>query len=114
MKRSTDWPGLGARPLAVREILETLRRKGPLRRRRALSSAEKRWREAAGPEFTAHTRAGALRRGTLTVLCDSSALLAELSSFHGGDILRRLQEAGGTPFIRKLEFRLANLSSETP
>ncbi|MFH0963537.1 MAG: DUF721 domain-containing protein [Planctomycetota bacterium] len=114
MNRSKDWPGLGARPLALREILENLRKNGPLRRRRVLSSAEKRWREAAGAELAAHTRTGSLRRGTLTVLCDSSALLAELSTFHGADILRRLQEAKGGPYVRKLEFRLANLSSETP
>ena len=68
-----------------------------------------RWRGVAGPEIAAHTAVQRFRNGTLTVLCDSSALLAELSSFYKADLLRKLQDTHSAAFVAKLQFKLAKL-----
>ena len=109
MKRRPGWPGIGPRPLAIREILEPLMKKGMLARDRRANPLARRWREAVGPEIAAHTAVQRFRNGTLTVLCDSSALLSELSSFQREDLLRKLQETHSAAFVAKLQFKLAKL-----
>ena len=112
MKKPPGWPGIGPRPLAIREIIEPLMKKGTLARTRRANPLARRWREVAGREIAAHTAAERFHNGTLTVLCDSSALLAELSSFHKADLLRKLQETHSAAFVAKLQFKLAKLPGQ--
>jgi len=109
MKRPAGWPGIGPRPLAIREILEPMMKKGALARDRRANPLAKRWREAAGPEVAAHTAVERFRNGVLTVLCDSSALLSELASFHRAALLKRLQGSHSAAFVSRLQFKLAKL-----
>ena len=109
MKRPPGWPGIGPRPLAIREIIEPLMRKGTLARARRANPLARRWREAAGPDIAAHTAVQRFHNGTLTVLCDSSALLAELASFHKAELLEKLQESRSAAFVVRLQFKLGKL-----
>src|SRR3990172_2964550 len=112
MKRPAGWPGIGPRPLAIREILEPIMKKGALARDRRANPLARRWREVAGPEIAAHTSVERFHNGALTVLCDSSALLSELASFHRAELLRKLQESHSAVFVSKLQFKLAKLPEE--
>ena len=66
---------------------------------------ERAWAEAAGPEYAAHTRVGALRRGVLEVEVVGGVLLQELAHFHKRRLLARLREQLPGTTLSDLRFR---------
>lgn len=113
MARAPEWLDLGRKPREVREIVKTLLHEGKLGREKKLRGVEKLWREVAAPELLAHTRAERFYKGTLMVVCDSSALLSELANFHREELLAKLREACTTRFIAQLEFKIGKVSRKS-
>ena len=67
------------------------------------------WCEILGPEIAKHTRLSrTIKQGTLTVEVDSPSLLAELSSFRKGEILKGLQERVKRKHIEDIRFKLGS------
>jgi hypothetical protein len=63
------------------------------------------WKTAAGQAVAGRTKVGAMRRGTLEILVDNSALLMELEGFHKQELLERMQGLVKHSGIRSLRFR---------
>src|SRR5262249_29442118 len=74
-------------------------------RRRGGLRLESAWAEAVGPEFAAHTRPGALRRGVLEVIVDSDPLRHELQNFHKRRLLTALRQRLADTTLTDLRFR---------
>jgi predicted nucleic acid-binding Zn ribbon protein len=92
-------------PERLGEILSRLFAARGWGRRQGRLHLEKAWAEAAGPEFAAHTRPAALRRGVLEVVVDNAVLLQELAHFHKRRLLEQLRrQLPGTP-LTDLRFR---------
>jgi len=111
--RSPEWIDLGSKPRAVSEIIETLVHGGRLKREKRVRGVERLWREVAPPEIVAHTRAERFYKGTLIVVCESSALLSELANFHRADLLAKLRETCKTRFIARLDFKIGKVARES-
>jgi hypothetical protein len=76
-------------------------------RRQADGELQQAWAAAAGSEWSAATRPGRIVRGVLQVDVTSAALLGELTSFHGPELTRRMQQAVPQLRIKSIKFRLA-------
>ncbi len=63
------------------------------------------WTEAAGQELARHSRAGAIKRGTLEVLIANSTLLQELT-FRKHEILQKLEQLLPDQRIKNLRCRV--------
>ncbi len=101
MARSGDERG----PEPMGEILSRLCAARGWGRRQGRLHLEQAWADAAGPEFAAHTRVGALRRGVLEVTVDNAVLLQELAHFHKRRLLAEVRRRlPGTP-LNDLRFR---------
>ena len=66
---------------------------------------ERAWAEAAGPAHAAHTRVGAIRRGTLEVVVDNTVLLQELAHYHKRRLLEALRKRLPNTPLSDLRFR---------
>jgi predicted nucleic acid-binding Zn ribbon protein len=98
-----DMPNRG--PERLGEILSRLFAARGWGRRQGRLHLERAWAEAAGSEYAAHTRPGALRRGVLEVTVDNAVLLQELAHFHKRRLLEQLRrQLPGTP-LTDLRFR---------
>jgi len=75
--------------------------------KRAGSTLQELWAEAAGPEVAEHTKAVVLRRNVLTIKVDSSVWVQELGMFRKVEILQRLHEMGQAQNIRDMKIDLA-------
>jgi predicted nucleic acid-binding Zn ribbon protein len=92
-------------PERLGEILSRLFAARGWGRRQGRLHLEKAWTEAVGPEFAAHSRPAALRRGVLEVIVDNAVLLQELAHFHKRRLLEQLRrQLPGTP-LTDLRFR---------
>ena len=92
-------------PEKLGEILSRLFTARGWGRRQDRLHLEQAWAEAAGPEYAAHTRVEALRRGVLEVTVGNAVLLQELAHFHKPPAARRPAAAlPGTP-LTDLRFR---------
>jgi len=111
--RSPEWLDLGRTPREVGEIIEALVHGGRLKREKRTRGVERLWREVAPPEVAAHTRAERFQKGTLVVVCDSSALLSELANFHRAELLAKLRETCKTRFIARLDFKIGKVARES-
>lgn len=76
-----------------------------LDRRRSEAEVCRAWESLVDPVVAAHARPTGLRRGTLTVVVDSSAWLAEIVRFRQEEILERVQLAFGKRLVQKIWFR---------
>jgi predicted nucleic acid-binding Zn ribbon protein len=61
------------------------------------------WEQVSGAEISAHTRVRSLRKGVLTVSCNSSGWACELT-FAASDLAARLNDAGPPEKISELRF----------
>lgn len=113
MARSSEWLDLGRKPKEVREIIKALVHSGRLGREKRVRGVQALWQEAAPAEVGAHTRAERLHKGTLVVVCDSSALLSELANFRRDELLTRLRETCKKQFIARLEFKIGKVERES-
>jgi predicted nucleic acid-binding Zn ribbon protein len=98
-----DVPNRG--PERLGEILSRLFAARGWGRRQGRLHLEKAWAEAAGPEFAAHTRPGAVRRGVLEVVVDNAVLLQELAHFHKRRLLEQLRRRLPDIPLTDLRFR---------
>ena len=112
MARSPEWNDLGKRPREVREVVEGLMRGGKLARMKRQGGLARVWGDVVSPEIAAHTRAERFHRGTLTVVCSSSAMLSELANFHKEELLMKLRDACKTRRIERLEFKLGKVAGK--
>ncbi|RLS37398.1 MAG: DUF721 domain-containing protein [Planctomycetota bacterium] len=105
-------PEPGNLPPPIREVSKlgdvlskviAMRGIGRIRGDRQLADA---WKSVAGPEIAEGSRPTTLRNGTLQILVSSSALLAELVSFHKATILARLKAEHPSLKVRELKFKL--------
>ncbi len=64
------------------------------------------WEAAMGKAVAAHTRAGRLMNGELTVFVDSSVWLSELQRYAQREMLANLQKAFGAETIHKVRLQL--------
>src|SRR6516165_3569011 len=92
-------------PERLGEILSRLFTARGWGRRQGRLHLEKAWAEAVGPEHAAHTRVGALRRGTLEVVVDNAVLLQELAHFHKRRLLEQLRRRLPDTPLTDLRFR---------
>jgi predicted nucleic acid-binding Zn ribbon protein len=74
-------------------------------RRQGRLHLEKAWAEAAGPDFAAQTRVGALRRGVLEVVVGNAVLLQELAHYHKRRLLEDLRRRLPHTPVNDLRFR---------
>jgi predicted nucleic acid-binding Zn ribbon protein len=92
-------------PERLGEILSRLFAARGWGRRQGRLHLEKAWEESAGPDFAAHTRLGALRRGVLEVVVDNAVLLQELAHFHKRRLLEQLRRRLPDTPLNDLRFR---------
>jgi predicted nucleic acid-binding Zn ribbon protein len=78
-------------PERLGEILSRLFAARGWGRRQGRLHLERAWADVIGPEFAAHTRPGALRRGVLEVVVDNAVLLQELTHYHKRRLLEQLR-----------------------
>lgn len=64
------------------------------------------WATVAGPAHAAHSRPLKISRGVLQVRVDNAPLMNELMSFHGPELVRRLQAEFPSLKIKQLKFTL--------
>ena len=94
-----------SKPKAIGNVLaELLARRGYARVQAGATCAAA-WATAAGEQFAAGSRAGAVRRGVLEVLVSNSTLIQELS-FEKPHLLGKLAELVPEEKIRDLKFRV--------
>jgi predicted nucleic acid-binding Zn ribbon protein len=98
-----DPPPKGPEPL--REILSRLFTARGWGRRQGQLQLEKAWADAAGPDFAAHTRVGALRRGVLEVVVGNAVVLQELAHYHKRRLLDALRRQLPRTPLTDLRFR---------
>jgi predicted nucleic acid-binding Zn ribbon protein len=92
-------------PERLGEILSRLFAARGWGRRQGRLHLERAWTEAAGPDFAAHTRPAALRRGVLEVIVDNAVLLQELTHFHKRRLLAELRQRLPETPLTDLRFR---------
>src|SRR5579885_2446854 len=75
-------------------------------RRQAEEDLQQAWVKAAGADWATHSKAGRIVRGVLHVEVKSAALLSELTSFHGPELTKRMQQTAPHLRIKSIRFRL--------
>jgi predicted nucleic acid-binding Zn ribbon protein len=98
-----------AQPRQIGDVLAQLIARRGYAREQSTAALEAAWREAAGGQFAATTRASVLRRGTLEVLVSNNLLAQELG-FQQDDLIARLQKLSPQTKITKLRFRVGSVS----
>ena len=93
----------GPRPLA--DVLGKVLAKYDIAGTTARLDLERGWLAAIGPELAPRARVGALRRGTLEVHVDSSALLQELAGYRKEELLATLRANLRHSVVTALRFR---------
>jgi predicted nucleic acid-binding Zn ribbon protein len=98
-------------PERLGKLIEPVLRELKIIGRRIGRDLHEAWMEVAGPDLSGRTRLKSFKGGKLYVEVDSSALLHELQSFHGPDLLARLRERMPKPHVASLRFRLGTFGS---
>jgi hypothetical protein len=68
------------------------------------------WAAVAGETLSRQTKVARVSRGQMTIEVDHGPLLSELTSFHSGELLKRLQTEFAPLKIKGLRFRLKGLA----
>ncbi|HZU34276.1 MAG TPA: DUF721 domain-containing protein [Gemmataceae bacterium] len=98
----------GPEPLS--EILSRLFSARGWGRRQAQLQLEQAWEEAAGPEYAAQTRVGALRRGgVLEVIVGNAVVMQELAHFQKRRLLEKLRQRLPGTTLTDLRFRAGTI-----
>ncbi len=92
-------------PELLSEVLSRLFAARGWGRRQERLHLEEAWADAVGPERTANTRVGGLRRGILEVEVNNAILLQELAQFHKRKILERLRQRLPRATLTDIRFR---------
>ena len=92
-------------PERLGEILSRLFAARGWGRRQGRLHLERAWADAVGPEFAAHTRPSAIRRGVLEVVVDNAVLLQELTHYHKRRLLEQLRRRLPDTPLTDLRFR---------
>lgn len=95
-------------PQKLSDVLTKLIAMRGYARREADAQLQTLWSAAAGEPWSGQTRAVAIKRGVLQVDVAHSALLSELTAFHRGTLLKKLQELSPHLDVRDLKFKLAS------
>ena len=93
-------------PKPLDDILDALKRSGPLSKSFEEARLWERWPEVAGPVLMPHGRPLGIRNGTLTIEIDSAVWMHKFS-YHKGDILKGAHAVLGHSDVSDLFFVLA-------
>lgn len=108
LKDETRWRPYRVRePARMGDVLAQLMAKRGYAQERTLAEQERVWNEVIGPELSAETRAGLVRKGVLEVFVASSTLLQELT-FRKRELLDKLSAKLPDRKIRDLKFRVGS------
>lgn len=99
----------GLQPKRMADVIAQVVQRRGYAQVRAARQWDEAWRAAAGPEFSAVTRPGVLRRGTLEVLADNSLVMQELT-FEKDRLLAELQSALPAAGIKQLRFKVGQIN----
>lgn len=83
------------------------RHKGVNRRSTANRQIVVAWENVADAETREHTRIAGFRGGVLSIEVDSPARLSELTGFHSGALLKKIQNEAPAGLVTGLRFSLA-------
>lgn len=75
-------------------------------RTRAASDLERFWNETSGEKWSPATKPLRITRGVLHVEVQSSALLGQLTAFHGPELTTRFQQIAPHLKVKSIKFRL--------
>ena len=95
-----------ANPVSVGSLVRTLLKAERLDELSPLANLRGLWADAVGPELSQHSRPEALRRGTLRVVVDSAAHLAELQLLVRAGLAKRIGAEFDQRPIRTIRLRL--------
>ena len=98
-----------AKPQPIANVLAELMARRGYARLQSGSNCADAWREAAGEQLAACSRAGQIKRGVLEVIVTSSILMQEMS-FQKAGLLAKLTELLPDEKIRDLRFRVGVLT----
>jgi predicted nucleic acid-binding Zn ribbon protein len=98
-----------AQPRQIGDVLAQLIARRGYAREQSTAALEAAWRQAAGGQFAAVTKAGLVRRGTLEVLVTSNLLAQELG-FQKDALIARLQTLSPEAKISNIRFRVGSVS----
>ena len=101
-------------PQKLSDVLSKLIAMRGYARREADAQLHGLWSVVAGELWAGQTRAMAIKRGVLHVDVAHSALLSELTAFHRGALLKKLQELYPHLDVRDLKFKLASRLRKPP
>ncbi len=101
----------GKGPQKLGDVLSRLLQKRRYARPLALEGLRKAWSEAAGARFSSRSRVAQFRDGILTIEVASATQRYELEAFAGPELLGRLQADDSIPSVRRLVFRVGNVTS---
>jgi hypothetical protein len=99
-------------PKALSDVLQSLLVAKGFGRKLGAVAMEKAWEEVLGPEKSAMTRLGQVRRGVLNVVVGNSPLLSELTHFYKPALLKSLKQSGACPGLTDIRFRLGSLDEK--
>ncbi|HTQ40444.1 MAG TPA: DUF721 domain-containing protein [Pirellulales bacterium] len=97
-----------AQPKQIGDVLAQLIARRGYAREQSTAALEAAWREAAGGQFAAVTRAGIVRRGTLEVIVSNNLLAQELG-FREDELIGRLRQLSPETKIIKIRFRVGSV-----
>ena len=92
-------------PVRIREVLSQLMSRRGYGQSNSNKQKQQAWRQACGEPLGAHSRAGNLNRGTLTVFVRNSMVLQELT-FQQHEIIQRLAEIYPDLKVKALRMRV--------
>jgi predicted nucleic acid-binding Zn ribbon protein len=93
------------------DIVASLMQRRVYARPLAMAGLREVWARAAGERVAGRSRVSAYRDGVLTVEVESAAERYELQAFRAQELLAALQSDASAPAVRRLVFRVGNISS---
>ena len=96
-------------PSPLADILAGLLRKSAVADRLREFDMRQRWPEIVGEGIARHSRPGVLHDGRLLVNVDSPTWSQELTLGHGGEIIKKINEALGRSVVKEISFRVGSL-----
>ena len=95
-----------AKPVQVGSLVQALLKAERLDGSDPLAELHDLWAQIVGPELSRHSRPDALRRGTLRVMVDSAAHMAELQCLVRAGLVNKIAEQFNKRPIKTIRLRL--------
>lgn len=92
------------------EILASVMRKRAYGKPLELAGFRQAWSQASGRRLATRSRVAQFRDGILTIEVASAAQRYELEAFQGAELLGRLQADQSIPTVRRLIFRVGQIT----